>query len=101
MTLTTLRILQALLAGDPSQEVYGLELRKATGLAAGTVYPILSRLESHGWVASRWEVLDTHEGGRPPRRYYRLTTAGRESAQSALSSARAKLGALKEGVEPS
>jgi PadR family transcriptional regulator len=96
MTLTTLLILQALLDADPSQEMYGLEIRKATGLATGTLYPILARLEGGGWVTSTWETLDQRDAGRPRRRYYRLTDGGREAAESALSSARALLGAMKE-----
>ena len=44
-------------------------------LADGTVYPILRKLKSDG-------LLDTYlqeESGGPPRKYYRLTTLGRES----------------------
>src|SRR5215216_198843 len=40
----------------------------------GTLYPVLYRLERGGFVAVRWE---TPERG-VPRKYYRLTPAGRE-----------------------
>ena len=40
----------------------------------GTLYPVLYRLERAGFVAVRWE---TPERG-VPRKYYRLTPAGRD-----------------------
>lgn len=65
-----------------SSDAYGLEL--LTRLAAqtngvleittATLYPVLYRLESAGWVTTRLEL-----GNRlgPPRKYYGLTAAGR------------------------
>ena len=63
-------------------EAYGYEI--VTKLAAqtngalevtdGTLYPVLYRLERAGFVTVRWE---TQERG-VPRKYYRLTAAGRE-----------------------
>lgn len=40
----------------------------------GTLYPVLYRLEEAGFVAPRWE---TQERG-VPRKYYRITEAGKE-----------------------
>ena len=45
----------------------------------GTLYPVLYRLERAGYVAVRWE---TPERG-VPRKYYRLTDAGRDGAGTA------------------
>jgi PadR family transcriptional regulator PadR len=39
----------------------------------GTVYPLLARLRRDGLVTTTWR--ESHSG--PPRRYYRLTAAGR------------------------
>src|SRR4026209_140097 len=39
----------------------------------GTIYPLLSRLRRDGLVESNWQ--ESPSG--PPRRYYRLTNAGR------------------------
>lgn len=64
-----------------SQSLYGYELMQITGLASGTLYPILMRFEDAGWLSSAWEVADPKEAGRPRRRLYRITGAG----QSALS----------------
>lgn len=42
-------------------------------MKAGTLYPILHKLEKNGWVKSRWET----ETGRK-RKWYELTAAGRK-----------------------
>jgi len=86
MTIPTQLVLRALLH-DPARELYGVEISGAAGLPSGTVHPILARLESLGWVESRWEDIDPRKEGRPARRYYRLTSGGLESAQSALARA--------------
>jgi PadR family transcriptional regulator PadR len=83
MTLPTQLVLRALLA-DPSAEYYGVEIGEAAGLMSGTVHPILARLESIGWVESRWEDVDPRVAGRPARRYYRITAHGAEQARNEL-----------------
>ena len=81
LTLPTRLILNALLA-DPERETYGFELRILTDLPGPTIHQILARLETHGWATSRWE--DRAPGGRPLRRYYRLTSDGAAQARTAL-----------------
>ena len=46
----------------------------------GTLYPILYRLEKAGYIESRWETLERGV----PRKYYRLTAAGRKYMQARL-----------------
>ncbi len=75
MTTSVLRVVSALLA-DTTIERYGLDLIQDTGLASGTLYPILVRLERAGWVSSHWEDSDPAIEGRPTRRYYRMTPLG-------------------------
>ena len=56
---------------------HGFEIVDATGLASGTVYPILRRLERETLVSACWEdAAIAHDEQRPPRRYYELTAAG-------------------------
>ena len=63
-------------------EAYGYEIASklaaqtngALAVTDGTLYPVLYRLERAGYVAVRWE---TPERG-VPRKYYRLTEAGRD-----------------------
>lgn len=69
---------------------YGFELIEATGFPGGTVYPALSRLERDGYLQSDWEDPDLpRTEGRPPRRYYRLTAAGRRLLEAELERLRA------------
>ncbi|WP_406164039.1 PadR family transcriptional regulator [Streptomyces sp. NBC_00882] len=58
---------------DSASEVFGLELVQETGYGAGTVYPILRRLEAAGWLLSREEAPGMlRSTPRPPRVYYRI-----------------------------
>ena len=86
MTIPTQLVLRALLA-DPSKELYGVEVGAAAGLPSGTVHPILARLETVGWLTSRWEDIDPRAEGRPARRYYHLTPDGAELARAYQASA--------------
>lgn len=91
MTLQTQMVLRQALV-EPNREWYGLEMVQATGLATGTVYPIITRLEQARWIASRWETpAEQAEDGqpRPRRRYYQLTEEGAENARLALAAAHA------------
>lgn len=62
-------------------ETYAFEiirlLAEAGGLVTseGTVYPLLARLRRNGLVTSSWRESDAG----PPRRYYRLTDAGKRA----------------------
>lgn len=72
----------AVLASLWSGRFYGLEILRvlerdsALVLAEGTIYPILNRLRTEGLVQSEWVEA---EAGHP-RKYYQLTTSGRERA---------------------
>jgi DNA-binding PadR family transcriptional regulator len=83
LTIPVAKVLSALLA-DPDTDRYGLDLMNETGLASGTLYPILQRLQQSDWVAASWEEIDPVAEGRPARRYYRLTAQGATSARQAL-----------------
>ena len=80
ITMPTLAVLRELL----EDERYGLQIAHRTGLASGSVYPILQRLERQGWVTSRWEDIDEVAEARRKRHYYRLTDLGRSEMRSAL-----------------
>ena len=82
-SVQTQDVLAALLA-EPSHQRYGLDLAKEAGLPSGTIYPILARLESRGWIESEWEDIDPVVEGRRPRRYYRLTGEGEAAARREL-----------------
>jgi PadR family transcriptional regulator PadR len=73
----------AILAALWEGRLYGLEILRHLEsnsemvVVEGTVYPLLSRLRGLGLVESEW--VESEFGH--PRKYYRLTTAGRQRAQ--------------------
>lgn len=74
---TKLAILQLIRQQDRYGYEIVSELASHSGgelaLAEGNVYPALHGLERDGAVASYWREI---EPGVPPRKYYRITTAG-------------------------
>jgi PadR family transcriptional regulator PadR len=87
LTTPLLKLLNVLLV-DPTSKYWGFEIMKGTGLASGTVYPLLARLEGMRWLESGWD--DEQNVSGPRRRYYRLTGEGVASARVALAEANAK-----------
>ncbi|WP_203935255.1 PadR family transcriptional regulator [Virgisporangium ochraceum] len=77
----TLRLFEAL-STDPTRWRYGYDLSRETGLASGTLYPILMRLAEQKLLDTDWEPSD--EPGRPPRHTYRLTADGVALAEDRL-----------------
>ena len=74
LSYTMALILQALDNGYR----YGFDIMTMTGLASGTVYPALRRLEDAGFVLSKWERQGiAQQEQRPARKYYEVTKAGR------------------------
>jgi PadR family transcriptional regulator PadR len=72
----------AILAALWDGRLYGLEIlrdletRAELAVAEGTVYPLLNRLRTLKLVDSEWVESDSGH----PRKYYRLTPAGRQRA---------------------
>ena len=80
MTQVTALILHAVGSGHR----YGFDIMDATGLASGTVYPALRRLEEAKLLRGRWEEAGpAQRAGRPQRRFYELTRAGEGAAAEA------------------
>ena len=75
---------------------YGFDIMTITGLASGTVYPALRRLESADFVLSKWERQSIAQAEqRPARKYYEITKPGR----AALAEARQRFRLLSQ-LEP-
>ena len=85
LSLQTLKVLEAFLE-DPSAELAGADVNRRSGIASGTLYPNLLRLETAGWLVSRWEAIDPSTAGRPRRRLYRLTRTGLARASEVFAS---------------
>ncbi len=66
-----------------TDDLYGYQIAKSlqamslggSPMKQGALYPVLRTLSAHGLLASR--VVPSYAG--PPRRYYRITAAGRET----------------------
>ncbi|WP_236050411.1 PadR family transcriptional regulator [Nonomuraea cypriaca] len=86
------KVLQAFLR-DPDEPQYGFTLMTDTGLASGSLYPILGRLKKNGWITASTEDIDPRVEGRPARRYYTLTSDG-------LIAARLEMAAASELLRP-
>jgi DNA-binding PadR family transcriptional regulator len=86
------RVLKVFLE-DPDQPRYGFELMKLTGMASGSLYPMLAKLEEAGWLTRGRENIDPHTAGRPARMHYMITGA-------AASAARVQLAALSKQYRP-
>jgi DNA-binding MarR family transcriptional regulator len=85
MSLQTLKVLEAFL-DNPMCQLSGSDIHQRSGIASGTLYPILLRLEAAGWFTSRWESVDPSSAGRPRRRLYRLTATGLKRASEVFAS---------------
>jgi PadR family transcriptional regulator PadR len=85
MSLQTLRVLEMFLE-NPTDPLSGADVHQRCGIASGTLYPILLRLESACWFVSRWESIDPSTAGRPRRRLYRLTSTGLKRASEMFAS---------------
>jgi PadR family transcriptional regulator PadR len=68
------RTLLATLADVGDGWSYGYDLCRQAGIKSGSLYPLLIRLESQGYLEAQWQP--PAEPGRPPRHAYRLTAAG-------------------------
>jgi PadR family transcriptional regulator PadR len=79
------------------EERYGFDLVRSLAevdgmvTSEGTIYPLLSRLRRDGLVDSTWR--ESTSG--PPRRYYRLTAAGR----AALAGFTVEWSRFRDGVD--
>jgi len=68
-------------------DVHGWAIMKAAHRSGPTVYGVLDRLESAGWVTARWEDVPANVN-RPRRRLYRLTATGNSAASKLLAERR-------------
>jgi PadR family transcriptional regulator PadR len=85
MSLQTLKVLDSFLE-NPTAQLSGADVHQVSGIASGTLYHILLRLEAAGWFTSRWESVDPSSAGRPRRRLYRLTSTGLRRASEIFGS---------------
>jgi PadR family transcriptional regulator PadR len=81
VTGPVLDVLELLLhALSRNEELSGWQIMKGVRRSGPTVYAVLDRLETEGWISGAWEILEAGEK-RSRRRYYRLTPTGAEAVQ--------------------
>jgi PadR family transcriptional regulator PadR len=68
-------VLALLSRGDNYAYEIASRLADAIGMGEGTIYPLMRRMQSEGLV----ETYLVESSSGPPRKYYRLTEAGRAS----------------------
>jgi PadR family transcriptional regulator PadR len=71
-------VLAHLAAGDNYAYEIATHLSREIGMGEGTIYPLMRRMLTDGLLEDY--LVDSPSG--PPRRYYRLTRAGRARLQS-------------------
>jgi PadR family transcriptional regulator, regulatory protein PadR len=90
-----------LAAVDRLGEAYGYQLvqflaeHDGIQLTESTVYPLLARLAREGCLS----VISKPSPSGPPRRYYRLTAAGRKSLEAMLRSWQVVGGSIQRIVQ--
>ena len=67
-------------------------LSDAIGMGEGTIYPLMRRLQSDGLV----ETYLVESSAGPPRKYYRLTDAGKRSFTSQQAAWKSFSGAVND-----
>lgn len=79
VTFSLVQVAMAMLDMDHTGDgrIWGYALSKESGVRSGVLYPQLDRMLSEGWLEDDWESA-AEVRKRPPRRYYRLTDAGRQ-----------------------
>lgn len=83
ITTSVAKVLRAFLE-DVNKPRYGFDLMRDTGLASGSLYPILTRLRVTGWLVAQFEEIDEKAEGRPARRFYTLSADGAAAARVSL-----------------
>lgn len=82
VTQPLMDVLEVLLAAE-DHELHGWAIMKATKRSGPTIYKILERLATSGWVSWRWEEQSSDATG-PRKRFYRLTPNGLVKAAAIL-----------------
>ena len=82
LTAVIMDILDVLISSPADNPAWGLRLCEQTDYGTSTIYPALDRLMKAGWISDYWE--DPPPQDRPRRRFYELTSTGREQYTAAL-----------------
>lgn len=82
LTAVIMDVLDILTSSPSNNPAWGLRLCEQTGYGTSTIYPALDRLMKAEWITDHWE--DPSPKDRPPRRFYEMTSTGREQYYAAV-----------------
>ena len=85
-------VLALLSGGDNYAYEIASRMAEAVGMGEGTIYPLMRRMQNDGLVDTR--LAESNSG--PPRKYYRLTPAGRAAFAAQKREWRAFMDAVNE-----
>ncbi len=85
-------VLALLARGDNYAYEIASRLSRAVDMGEGTIYPLMRRMQTEGLVATY--LVESSSG--PPRKYYRLTDAGRQSLETQLGEWRSFTASVEE-----
>ena len=88
-------VLALLSRGDGYAYEIASRLADAIGMGEGTIYPLMRRMQGEGLV----ETYLVESSAGPPRKYYRLTAAGRASFAAQKEAWRGFAGAMQAILE--
>ena len=71
--------------------IAGLSKHLGAEMAEGTIYPLLSRLQTEKLITAHWQIMESG----PARKNYRITEAGR----NLLNAMQAHWSQVNEGIE--
>lgn len=92
MTIEALRVLLylahpvSLRSGQGINQRCGADITRATGLTAGSLSAIFTRFVGAQWMTVERETGDPRMLGRPLKKFYSLTKAGRAGLHETLAS---------------
>ncbi len=90
-------VLALLARGDSYAYEIASRLAEAIGMGEGTIYPLMRRMQSEGLV----ETYLVESSAGPPRKYYRLTGAGKASLAAQTAAWKSFAGAVDSILEES
>ena len=73
-------VLAVLARGDSYAYELVSTLAQTMEISEGTIYPLMRRLQTEAWVSTY--LVESTSG--PPRKYYQLTTRGRDQLRETL-----------------
>jgi len=93
VTLVFLKVLSVFLE-YPNQKFCGMDIMKKLKLRSGTVYPLLVKMETAGWLKREFEEVDPKVVKRPAKILYQISPSGIRAGDKLVKENSLALGAI-------